>query len=288
MYFFYADESGTLDPTVSGVRADGTAFVKDHLYVIAAVSLFEGRSNRFDRTINQKKRELVDIVRQSSTASPSLEPLDCEVKSTWLRIPKRREAESPFLASLTDRDRTELCDLYHAQLAQHYMRAFAVVVDKRHLREYFDASKLHRKAWELLLEPVERFLHEEHDKHHGVMVADDVSKQHNRRLADKHHYLQVAGTASGKRLRHIVELPLFVPSELSNGVQLADSVAYNVFRCFRNEDPDYVYFRRCLSHFWQSKRTGDAVLDGLRVFPPESPLNTLLEEIAQQKKQARD
>ncbi len=183
-----------------------------------------------------KKRKLIDIVRQSPIETPNLDLLDCEVKSTWPRIPKRRNAESPFLASLTDDDRTALADLYYAQLNNYYMRLFAVVIDKRHLYDYIDAPKLHRKAWELLLEPIERFLAEEHDKHHGIMVADDVGKRQNRSLAAKHHYLQVAGTSVGRRLRHIIELPLFVPSELSNGVQLTDLVAYNVFRCFRAEE----------------------------------------------------
>jgi len=286
MYFFYVDESGTLDPTAQGQRADGTQFDKDHLYVLAAVSLYEGRWNRFDRAINSKKRELIDVLRQSPLNTPQLDLLDCEIKSTWLRILKQREAKSPFLASLTNDDRTAIVNLYYEQLKNHYMRVFAVVIDKRHLYSYMDASKMHRKAWELLLEPIEQFLSEEHGKHHGAMVADDVSKQHNRRLAAKHQYFQMAGTSSGKRLRHIIELPLFVPSELSNGVQLADLVAYNVFRCFRSEDPGYDYFARCLPHFWASKQTGVEVLEGLRVFPPESPLCDLLPRIAEQKKQA--
>jgi len=182
MYFFYVDESGTLDPTTQGRRADGTQFNKDHLYVLAAVSLYEGRWNRFDRAINSKKRELIDVLRQSPLNTPQLDLLDCEVKSTWLRIPKRREANSPFLHNLTDDDRTALADLYYKQLKNHYMRVFAVVIDKRHLYSYMDASKMHRKAWELLIESIERFLAEEHDKHHGVLVADDVSNKHNRWL----------------------------------------------------------------------------------------------------------
>lgn len=248
------------------------------------MSLYEGRWHRFDKAINSKKRELLDVLRRSPAITPQLDLLDCEVKSTWLRIPKRRNAESPFLASLTDADRTDLAHLYYNQLKNHYMRLFAVVIDKRHLHDYIDASKLHRKAWELLLEPIEQFLAEEHDKHHGVIVADDVGKPQNRRLAAKHQYLQVAGTSAGQRLQHIIELPLFVPSELSNGIQLADLVAYNVFRCFRSEDPTYEFFARCLPHLWASKRTIDSTMEGLRVFPPESPLCKLAGTIAQNKR----
>ena len=283
MYFFYADESGTLDPTTEGKRSDGTKFSKDHLYVLAAVSLYEGRWNQFDKAINSKKRELLDVLKRSPASTPQLDLLDCEVKSTWLRIPKQRDSRSPFLASLTDQDRTALANLYYSQLGKHYMRLFAVVIDKRYLHDYIDAPKLHRKAWELLLELIEKFLSLEHPKHHGVMVADDLSKQQNRSLAAKHQYFQMAGTSVGWRLRHIVELPLFVPSELSNGVQLADLFAYNVYRCFRDENLSYSYFERCLPHIWAPKQTAIGPIEGLRVFPPKSPLCSLVDDIARKK-----
>jgi hypothetical protein len=75
-------------------------------------------------------------------------------------------------------------------------------------------------------------------------------------------------------------MPLFVRSELSNGVQLADLLAYNIYRCFRNENPDYPFFAQTLPHIWASERTPTSVIDGLRVFPPESPLTALLPAIA--------
>ena len=49
MYFFYIDESGTKDPEVLGTRSDGSTFVKDHLYVLTAVSLFEFKWRDFER-----------------------------------------------------------------------------------------------------------------------------------------------------------------------------------------------------------------------------------------------
>jgi len=40
------------------------------------------------------------------------ELLDCEVKSSWLRVPKAREKRSPFLHALDEGDRTRLADAY--------------------------------------------------------------------------------------------------------------------------------------------------------------------------------
>lgn len=135
-----------------------------------------------------------------------------------------------------------------------------------------DESKVHRKAWELILEQVQCFMAIEHPKHQAVLIADDLSKQANRSLAMKHAYLQESGTANGIPLRNIVEMPLFVRSELSNGIQLADLVAYNIYRCFERREPDYSYFTKLLPYFWNNPYTDSNVCDGLEVWPPKSGL----------------
>lgn len=282
MYFFYVDESGSLDPAAIGKRADGSTFSKDHLYVLAAVSLFETRWHGFEKTLNRKKQELWRIHRHTNPTAPMLDLADCEIKSTWIRIPKER-AQRPFLAGLTNDELTKLVDLYYRQLDHHHMMVFAVVVDKRHLRDYLDAGKMHRKAWELLLERIQRFLREEHPKHQGVLITDDINKQRNRSLAMKHAHIQSEGTASGVWLTHIVEMPLFVRSELSNGVQLADLVAYNIYRSFRDEDADYPFLDRVLPYVWASEGSPSDQLDGLYVFPGESPLRAFRETIAKKR-----
>ncbi len=282
MYFFYVDESGNLDPSVSGERADGSKFPKDHIYVLAAVSLYEHRWHGFEKVLNRKKWELIDVIRRAKPAQATLELADCEIKSTWIRIPKER-LQRPFLAELTDLELKQLVDLYYQQLAHHYMRVFGVVVDKRHLHGYMDSAKLHRKAWELLLERIEAFLRDEHPKHQGVLITDDISRERNRSLAMKHAYIQSEGTAAGTWLRHIAEMPLFVRSELSNGVQLADLIAYNIYRCFRYENPEYPFFARIIQHLWASQNTRADLLDGLQVFPPESPLAAVLADIAKRR-----
>ena len=70
-----------------------------------------------------------------------------------------------------------------------------------------------------------------------------------------------------------VEYPFFTRSELSNGVQLADLLAYSVYRAFKDENVGYPYFERVLGNFYR-RRQGTA-LDGLEVWPDRSPLSTL-------------
>lgn len=184
----------------------------------------------------------------------------------------------PFLSKLVDYELQELVDAYYEQLAYHAMRIFAVVVDKRHLRDYMDQEKLHRKAYELLIERVEWFMKKEHGRHKALMVVDDTSRQMNTSLAMKHSFFQREGTSSGSRIGHIVELPMFVASELSNGVQLADLCAYNVYRAFMDEDLTYPFFERMQDSLYRADDRDGPQVEGLKVFPDDSPLVDLAAE----------
>jgi hypothetical protein len=166
------------------------------------------------------------------------------------------------------------------------MWVFCVLVDKRYLHDYMDQEKLHRKSWELLCESIELFMRARHDRHQAALVTDDVSIQMNRSLAMKHAYLQDQGTASGLWLTRVCEMPLFVRSELSNGVQLADLCGCNVYRAFRYGDLGYPFFRRIAKHLWSPHWCDPCrgrPIQGLRVFPDASPLNALRDDFENER-----
>jgi len=284
MYFIYVDESGNRDVQLTGTRADGMGYKKDWLYVLSGVSLFHEKWYKFEYKINQKKIELMERIYRDDNVR--LELADTEVKSRWLRIPGER-ARHPFLSRLTDRELQELAELYLSQPRYHSMRIFGVVVDKRHLHPYMNSDRLHRKAYELLIERVEWFIKNQHPKHRALMIVDNTSRQMNRSLAMKHSYFQREGTSSGSRIGHIVELPLFVESYLSNGVQLADLCAYNIYRAFRDGDLDYQYFTRIAPSLYSAPHRAVMQIEGLKVFPDESPLVELAKELGRRREVGR-
>lgn len=108
-----------------------------------------------------------------------------------------------------------------------------------------------------------------HPKHNALIVMDDTSIQLNRAVAMKHAFFQRSGNQNLK-FRHIIEYPFFARSELSNGVQLADLCAYNVYRAFKSRDLTYPYFERLLPFFY--RRPNQDRLDGLKVFLDASEL----------------
>lgn len=262
MYFFYFDESGSRDPSVGTAEQP-----KDHLYVLLAVGMFERQWPHFDRHITYLKLELADDARRAGKGRFELS--DCEVKSNWVRNPKEQTKKSPFLSSLDDQGIERLMAGFFKQIEERKTVLMAAVIDKRHLHDHVDHEILHKKAYEFLLERIERYMAEYHPKHNALVVMDDTSKQLNQAVAMKHAWFQRVGNQNLK-FRHIVEYPFFSRSELSNGVQLADLLAYSVYRAFRDEDFSYPYFSRLLPNFY--RRREGRILDGLKVWPEGSPL----------------
>lgn len=269
MYFFYIDDSGNRDPGLQLTRPDGSVFVKDHIYALTAVGLYEHNWRAVEEELTDYKLTLRDSLRRTVGLETAI--IDCEVKSTWLRNAKEREKRSPFLHGLTDDQRTRLVEMYYSQLGKHRMHLISVVIDKRHLRADTSSHFVHLKAYEILLERIERLLAERYPKHRGLIVMDDSERDLNRAVAMKHAQLLHQG---GRRIyfHHIAEYPFFTESSLSHGVQLADLCAYNVYRAFRREDFNYPFFTRFLSHYYNSQNTSPDKLDGLKVFPDNSPL----------------
>ena len=267
MYFFYVDESGD-----RGIKSSRP------IYVLAAIGLYENRWYKFYRHITNIKRRLLANLHKNKGVE--LQLADCEIKSRWIRDPRER-AKHRFLRHLSDAEIENLVENYYTQIDYHFMTIIVIVIDKSKIDPYYDfnASKLHRKAWELLCERIENFMTEYHHKHNAVIICDDMNKNENISLAMKHSYFKETKTSSGLELRHIIEMPLFVRSELSEGVQLADLCAYNFQRAFRDKDMEYSYFKMLIPHLYSSQMTQLEKIDGLKIFPDSSELIKLAKNI---------
>ena len=265
MYFFYVDESGTRDPSTGT-----TDRPRDHLYVLLAVGIFERQWRPFDLEISRVKLELADYLAKDGKGNYDL--ADCEIKSNWIRHSGARAKHSPFLDALHADDLDRLISTYYSQIKDRKAVLLAVVIDKRELYAGTTPETLHRRAYEFLLERIEHYMRGYHPKHQALIVMDDTSRQLNRAITLQHAQFQRSGNPN-MHFPHIVEYPFFTRSELSNGVQLADLLAYNVYRAFKDEDLDYPYFKRTLPNFY--RRLQATAIDGLKVWPDASPLGRL-------------
>lgn len=262
MYFFYFDESGSRDPSSGTVDAP-----KDHLYVLLAVGMYEGQWKPFETAVSGLKLELIESLRRRGIGNFDL--ADCEIKSNWVRLPTARARRSPFLHALREADLTRLTEIYYGQVVARKTVVMASVIDKRRLHAHMTHETLHKKAYEFLLERIQHYMRAHHRKHRALIVMDDTSRQLNRAVAMKHALFQRTGNQN-MTFPAIVEYPFFTRSELSNGVQLADLLAYNVYRAFRTPQLDYPRFARLLPNFYQSP--DGKIPHGLKVWPGDSSL----------------
>ncbi len=109
-------------------------------------------------------------------------------------------------------------------------RAFATVVHK--------ASFPGRHAMEMAFEDVcsrfDKFLRRVDSK--GLIILDESA--HATRLQELAHQFRKLGT-QWKVIRNVIEAPLFVTSRAFRCVQLADHIAYAVFRRYEAKDATY-------------------------------------------------
>ena len=287
MYLCYIDETGNRDPRLRIPQSDGSEKDGDWLYVLTALCIFEQRWHTLEKPINRHKLALVERIRKDT--GRVLQLADCEVKSSALRQPKER-ARHVFLSQLSEPELTGLADVFYQQLESAHGTIFTVLVDKRQLSTGATQLDIHLQSWERLLELIEHFMRARHDRHQAIMINDDVSREVNRGLAMGHALLLDKGTRRDTWLRHICEMPMFVRSELSAGVQLADLCSYNIYRAFRYGDLDYRFFQRIAPFIWTPHETvrhgkpfsGVSVLDG-----PDSPLNPLVKMFEEKQALAR-
>ncbi|MGE4565612.1 MAG: DUF3800 domain-containing protein [Victivallaceae bacterium] len=260
MYLFYIDESG---------NRDLEHLERERFYVLASVGMFERRWKKFHFEIENVKKGILKRINDDYGLALDLSR-DTEVKSTYLRNPNARK-NHPFSLFQTDFERKTLSDAFFEQIEEIKAIVIAVVIDKRYIDNRLSSQlELHNKAWELLCERIESFMQEKHDKHKAILITDDTGLQNNLAAAKHQSDLYRRGASSGLRMNHIIEMPLFVSSQTNAGVQLADICAYNIYRRFKDDLPEYDFFVRIRPFIYKSLNTAKGKLDGLKVFPNQS------------------
>lgn len=134
------------------------------------------------------------------------------------------------------------------------VKAFACAVHK----DSFPANDPMEKAFEDLCCRFDILLKkmfvEENDPHRGIIILDKSSYETS--LQNLALHFKSLGTQWGV-LKNLAEVPLFVDSKASRLVQLADHVAYSVFRRYEHGDASY------LDIILQKFDVKDGILHGL-------------------------
>lgn len=210
MYLLYADESGSIgDPTARH-------------FVLAGVSVFEREPHWLDR-------ELEAIAKRFDKN----EPQSIELHGSPMRSGKGRWRHH----SKEERERAILDALSAGVCKRHpnQVRLFGVVLEKKN----FSGKDIAQVAFEQLSSRFDQFLrrlHQKGDTQRGLILFDKSSTE--QRIQTLAKEFKVSGHSFGKT-RNYAEVPVFIDSQASRLIQLADLVAYALFRKFEYDDPRF-------------------------------------------------
>ncbi len=210
MYLLYADESGSINDS-------GQTY-----FVLAGIALHE-------REPHWIEKDMDDIAKRFNADGPEFVEFHASPmrsgNKTWRRFPlaERDQAIKDCLISgVRQRDPKKA-------------RLFGVVLKK----ENHVGRDIAEVAFEQLASRFDMFLtrcHRDGNTQRGLIVFDKASTE--RRIQTLSREFKYAGHTFGK-LRNFCDVPVFVDSEASRLIQLADLIAYALFRNFEHDDSSY-------------------------------------------------
>jgi hypothetical protein len=200
----------------------GSASNKDEDYlVLGGVSVFEAQADFITRELD-KLAQSIDSANPQSVEFHASE-IFSRRDAPWKKMSKQ-EAQGVIKAVLQ-----VLATSYESA------RAFACAIHKTS----FSATDPIEVAFEDLCSRFDKYLsrlRSEGDRQRGLLILDESS--HETTLQEMARNFRVLGTKWGV-IRNLADTPFFVNSKASRVVQLADHVAYAVFRRYNASDTQY-------------------------------------------------
>lgn len=221
MHLLYLDESGHADDP------------KTKFFVLAGFSVFE-------RTGHWLDSRLTPIAQRFDAAHPENIELHGSPmragRGYWHKVP-RKEREQAI---------TDVLSFLGAQHLQ--LKVFASVIEKSLL----PADQILTKSFENVACQFDQYLaniyHARRQPQRGLVIFDKTSYEY--KLQALSHVFKHKGHSTGK-LRNFAEVPLFLDSKASRLIQMADMIAYSVFRHF--ESGDSRNYGQVEPHFYRYK-----------------------------------
>jgi hypothetical protein len=207
MYLTYLDESGTPgDPN--------TAF-----FVLGGVMIFERQTH----WLEQELEAIADRYQQQIGQYLELHAAPMRSgKEGWERF--------------TPTDRAQASADVLRLLQNNNSQVFATVVEQS---QFLRTADVLPYCYEMLATKFDDFLAYRYqrfnERQRGIFVLDRKRAQEERDMQVLHQTFKTVGHANG-RLRNFAEVPLFADSKSTRLIQLADSVAYWIYRRYQAQD----------------------------------------------------
>ncbi len=249
MYFFYFDESGNAKMNLRSLTVYPW-------FTLGAIGFHDSQWKRLDQSITALKAQTF----------PGVNPEDVEIKSTYIRSWGTTKEKWPWTEEMVTRQRLmQFVDGFYALYEAFDMTLFFAVVDKvAHSKRYRSPRHPYEYAFTVILERLDYFLDEREDI--GLCFLDEF-KDMERKVISRYIWYRKGGTWVKGSIDNIVEPPTFLNSRSSQMISLADVVAYNTYRRFRENDPTYSFFVRTRDRIYSRPNSNQIWGAGLKVLP---------------------
>lgn len=208
MHLLYIDESGAVtDPN-------------QRFFILAGVAIFERKTHWVEQSLNAIAERFY-----------SQDPWEIELHGSPMRSGREGWKKFPLEQRLTAMD-----DVLKDGVVAHFgrnLRLFGAVIDK----EKISGVDPVEHAFEQLVSRFDLFLKRLHtkggDSQRGLMLLDKSSTE--RRIQSLAREFKYAGHSWGTT-KNYAEVPVFLDSKASRLIQLADMVAFALFRFYEHQD----------------------------------------------------
>jgi hypothetical protein len=218
MYLFYVDDSGSVEDT------------KCNYCVLAGFAIYERQPHWITKSIN-------DII---SRLCP--DNIDAEIHAThirggkgeWRKVPK--DTREQLLKELL---------LLTANNFPKKIRVFAAVISKS---KSIPGTDIQSELFTQVISRFDKFLIRHYNKtnhpERGIAIFDKCTSEIA--MQKWTHIFKGIGNKFGDKLNNLSEVPLCLDSKMSRLIQLADVIAYSIFRKFEfNDDTYYSIIENC-------------------------------------------
>ncbi len=235
MYLFYIDESGEI------AYNSGSKY-----FVFNALGIDSGNWKNINHQVNNLKMAIF-----KTDDAPIL-----EIKSNWIRFPQERNKRE-YLSSLNSDELKQLSNGLFDIIINNDCVLISIVINKDSLLRKYGIYKPEPNifAIQYLMERISLYMNINHKNENAIIIMDKCSDSIEKML-NKTHTLQLEAGYSWKGIKNIIENIMFVDSQYNNFIQLTDLCAYNINRAFKDDNPNYEFFKRILPKFSYNIKNG--------------------------------
>lgn len=229
-YLFYIDDSGTKEYAPLGVDYSSN---NTRYFVFGGMLIDEKLNGAFVKRIKDTKVSFFQTE-------------DVEIKSHWLRRQDKRKEKYIGKYGISESKLMDFTEAIYSIINESEIMLIAAVVDKKQMKETYNGVAWYAPAvaYDVLMQ---RVVQEVFPPNKVIVTIDDMTgatpkgNQYKQNLIRHHEQLK----KTGSRLRSSLSFSSlhgrlrFVNSAISENVQIADIVSYNVFRQFTDHGKEW-------------------------------------------------